>query len=118
MAPGPARPGGGRPLAGRGGSSALWRVTLPLIAPGLAAAFCLVFMSAATELTATLLLHPPASTRSPPSSGPYTAELPTARRRRTRSSMIGDLGRPAYLLSRRIEHALPRMEAGDVSRCR
>jgi iron(III) transport system permease protein len=34
------------------------RVTLPLIAPGLAAAFCLVFLSAATELTATLLLIP------------------------------------------------------------
>jgi iron(III) transport system permease protein len=36
----------------------LWRVTLPLIAPGLAAAFCLVFLSAATELTATLILVP------------------------------------------------------------
>ena len=31
----------------------LWRVTLPLVAPGLAAAFCLVFLSAVTELTAT-----------------------------------------------------------------
>ena len=36
----------------------LWRVTLPLIAPGLAAAFCLVFLSAVTELTATLILVP------------------------------------------------------------
>jgi len=35
-----------------------WRVTLPLIAPGLAAAFCLVFLSAVTELTATLILVP------------------------------------------------------------
>ncbi len=34
------------------------RVTLPLVAPGLAAAFCLVFLSAVTELTATLLLVP------------------------------------------------------------
>jgi len=34
------------------------RVTLPLLAPGLAAAFCFVFLSAATELTATLLLVP------------------------------------------------------------
>jgi iron(III) transport system permease protein len=33
-------------------------VTLPLLAPGLAAAFCFVFLSAATELTATLLLVP------------------------------------------------------------
>ena len=33
-------------------------ITLPLLAPGLAAAFCFVFLSAATELTATLLLVP------------------------------------------------------------
>lgn len=37
---------------------ALVRVTLPLVAPGLAAGFCLVFLSAVTELTATLLLVP------------------------------------------------------------
>jgi iron(III) transport system permease protein len=36
----------------------LWRVTLPLIGPGLAAAFCLVFLEAVTELTATLILVP------------------------------------------------------------
>ena len=35
-----------------------WRVTRPLVAPGLAAAFCLVFLSAVTELTATLILVP------------------------------------------------------------
>jgi iron(III) transport system permease protein len=34
------------------------RVTFPLVAPGIAAAFCLVFLAAVTELTATLLLHP------------------------------------------------------------
>jgi iron(III) transport system permease protein len=36
----------------------LARVTLRLTGPGLAAAFCLVFLSAVTELTATLLLIP------------------------------------------------------------
>lgn len=36
----------------------LFRVTLPLIGPGLAAAFSLVFLSAVTELTATLLMIP------------------------------------------------------------
>ena len=36
----------------------LWRVTLRLSGPGLAAAFCLVFLSVVTELTATLLLVP------------------------------------------------------------
>jgi iron(III) transport system permease protein len=38
--------------------SVLCRVTFPLVAPGLAAAFCLVFLSAVTELTATLILVP------------------------------------------------------------
>jgi len=36
----------------------LTRITLPLVAPGLAAGFCLVFLSAVTELTATLILVP------------------------------------------------------------
>ena len=39
-------------------AAVLRRVTLPLIAPGLAAAFCLVFLAGVTELTATLLLKP------------------------------------------------------------
>ncbi len=43
---------GCRPLA------VLWRVTVPIISPGLAAAATLVFLSTATELTATLLLAP------------------------------------------------------------
>lgn len=38
--------------------AAFGRVTLPLIAPGVAAGFCLVFLSAVTELTATLVLAP------------------------------------------------------------
>jgi iron(III) transport system permease protein len=39
-------------------STVFWRVTLPLIGPGLVAAFCLVFLESATELTATLVLIP------------------------------------------------------------
>jgi iron(III) transport system permease protein len=35
-----------------------WKVTGPLLGPGLVAAFCLVFISVVTELTATLLLVP------------------------------------------------------------
>jgi iron(III) transport system permease protein len=38
--------------------SVFCRVTVPLIGPGLAAAFCLVFLETATELTATLILIP------------------------------------------------------------
>jgi iron(III) transport system permease protein len=47
----------GRSL-GRGSFAVFMRVTLPLLAPGLFAGFCLVFLFAVTELTATLLLAP------------------------------------------------------------
>jgi iron(III) transport system permease protein len=43
---------------GRSRVYALTHVTLPLVGPGLAAGFCLVFLSAVTELTATLILVP------------------------------------------------------------
>ena len=43
---------GQRPIA------VMWRVVLPLVAPGLAAAFCLVFLSTVTELTLTLVMVP------------------------------------------------------------
>jgi iron(III) transport system permease protein len=43
---------------GQSRPAVLWRVTRPLVGPGLVAAFCLVFLSAVTELTATLLLVP------------------------------------------------------------
>ena len=43
---------------GRRRDEVFLKVTLPLIGPGLAAAFCLVFLACATELTATLILVP------------------------------------------------------------
>jgi iron(III) transport system permease protein len=43
---------------GRGRITVFFRVTLPLLAPGLLAGFCLVFLTAVTELTATLVLAP------------------------------------------------------------
>lgn len=43
---------------GRGPVSVFFRVTLPLLGPGVLAGFCLVFLMAATELTATLVLAP------------------------------------------------------------
>jgi iron(III) transport system permease protein len=43
---------------GRGSVAVFFRVTLPLLAPGLLAGFCLVFLTAVTELTATLVLAP------------------------------------------------------------
>ncbi len=53
----PAMEEAGRSL-GLGWAGVAWRVTLPLAAPGLGAAAALVFVSVATELTATLLLSP------------------------------------------------------------
>ncbi len=47
----------GRSL-GRGPVAVFFRVTLPLLVPGLLAGFCLVFVIAVTELTATLILAP------------------------------------------------------------
>jgi iron(III) transport system permease protein len=47
----------GRSL-GLGPVRVFFRVTLPLLAPGLLAGFCLVFLTAVTELTATLVLAP------------------------------------------------------------
>lgn len=47
----------GRSL-GRGPTAVFFRVTLPLLIPGLVAGFCLVFLTAVTELTATLVLDP------------------------------------------------------------
>lgn len=43
---------------GRHPAAVFTRVTLPLITPGLVAGFCLVFLTAITELTATLVLAP------------------------------------------------------------
>lgn len=43
---------------GVGGLRTAWRVTLPLIAPGVGAGAALVFLAIATELTATLMLSP------------------------------------------------------------
>jgi iron(III) transport system permease protein len=80
----------------------LLRVTLPLVAPGLAAAFCLVFLSAVTELTATLVLIPTgvhtlatefwAFTAG--GSGSYGAAAPYA------AMLIAIAAVPSYLLSR------------------
>jgi iron(III) transport system permease protein len=50
-------PSVGRSL-GRSAPFVFARVTLPLVAPGIIAGFCLVFLTSTTELTATLVLAP------------------------------------------------------------
>jgi len=67
-----ARSLGARPVA------VLARVTLPLIAPGLGAAAAMVTLTASTELTATLLLHPTGTNTLPRCSGHTPPDSPTA----------------------------------------
>ncbi len=91
----------GRSLGRR--PSTVWRrVTLPLIAPGLGAAFALVFISSATELTATLLLHPTGVNTLATQFWAYTSELSYGAAAPYAALMVAISAIPAYLLSRRM----------------
>jgi iron(III) transport system permease protein len=80
---------------------AVWlRVTLPLIAPGLGAAFALVFISAATELTATLLLHPTGVNTLATQFWVYTTDFAYGAAAPYAALMVAISAVPAYLLSR------------------
>ncbi len=90
--------------------SEVWRrVTLPLIAPGLGAAFALVFISSATELTATLLLRPTGVNTLATQFWAYTSELSYGAAAPYAATMVAISAVPAYLLSRRMA-TLARME--------
>jgi iron(III) transport system permease protein len=94
------------------GPAQVWRrVTLPLIAPGLAAAFALVFISSATELTATLLLRPTGVNTLATQFWAYTSELSYGAAAPYAALMVAISAVPAYLLSRRMA-VLARMERG------
>jgi iron(III) transport system permease protein len=83
-------------------TSAWLRVTLPLIAPGVAAAFALVFISAATELTATLVLHPTGVNTLATQFWAYTSELSYGAAAPYALLMVAISAVPAYLLTRRM----------------
>jgi iron(III) transport system permease protein len=84
--------------------AAVWlRVTLPLIAPGLGAAFALVFISSATELTATLLLHPTGVSTLATQFWAYTSEFSYGAAAPYALAMVAISAVPAYLLSRRMD---------------
>ncbi|MGD0453720.1 MAG: hypothetical protein ABSB69_08975, partial [Solirubrobacteraceae bacterium] len=83
--------------------AAVWRrVTLPLIAPGLGAAFALVFISSATELTATLLLRPTGVNTLATQIWAYTSEFSYGAAAPYAALMVAISAIPAYLLSRRM----------------
>jgi iron(III) transport system permease protein len=91
----------GRSL-GCGPVRAWLRVTLPLIAPGLRAAFALVFISSATELTATLLLHPTGVNTLATQFWTYTTNFSYGAAAPYAVMMVAIAAVPAYLLSRRM----------------
>jgi iron(III) transport system permease protein len=91
----------------------LLRVTLPLIAPGLGAAFCLVFLSAVTELTATLILIPTGVQTLATQFWAYQQNLSYGQAAPFALVMIAIAAGPAYLLGRFFDR-LP-VHAGPAS---
>ena len=79
---------------------ALWRVTLRLVAPGLAAAFCLVFLSAVTELTTTLILIPTGAQTLATQFWAYTQDLSYSAAAPYATLMVLIAVIPSYLLGR------------------
>ena len=87
------------------------RVTLPLIAPGLGAAFALVFISSSTELTATLLLRPTGVDTLATQFWTYTSNFAYGAAAPYAGLMVLISAVPALLLSRRMRTvAHPRSE--------
>jgi iron(III) transport system permease protein len=78
----------------------VWRVTFRLVAPGLAAAFCLVFLSAVTELTSTLILVPTDAQTLATQFWAYTQNLSYAAAAPYATLMVVIAVIPSYLLGR------------------
>ncbi len=85
---------------GLGRARVFARVTLPLVAPGLAAAFCLVFLSVVTELTATLILIPTGAQTLATQFWAYQQNLAYGQAAPFALAMIAVAAVPAYLLGR------------------
>ena len=81
----------------------LRRVALPLLAPGLAAAGALVFLTSVTELTATLLLRPTGTETLATQFWIYTDGLAYGAAAPYAAVMVGISAIPTYLLVRRLD---------------
>ena len=97
---------------GLGRIAVLWRVTRPLVTPGLAAAFCLVFLSAVTELTATLILIPTGVQTLATQFWNYQQNLAYGQAAPFALLMIAITMVPSYVLARFFDR-LPRKAAGQ-----
>jgi iron(III) transport system permease protein len=92
----------------------LRRVTVPLVGPGLAAAFCLVFLSAVTELTATLILVPTGVQTLATQFWNYQQNLAYGQAAPFALAMIAIAAIPSYLLGRFFDR-LPSRRANTPS---
>jgi iron(III) transport system permease protein len=89
----------GRAL-GHGPVSVFMRITLPLVVPGLLAAFFLVFLTAVTELTATLVLVPTGVQTLATQFWAYSTDLGYGAAAPFAATMLGVAVVPTYLLGR------------------
>ena len=87
------------------------RVTLPLLAPGLATGFCLVFLAAVTELTATLFLVPAGVQTLATQFWAYEQNLAYGQAAPYALVMIAIVAVPAFVLARYFQR-LPARAAG------
>jgi iron(III) transport system permease protein len=85
---------------GRRPPAVLVKVTLPLVLPGLLAAFFLVFLTAVTELTATLVLVPTGVQTLATQFWAYTNEFSYGAAAPFAAAMLGVAVVPTYLLGR------------------
>ena len=98
-----------------------WRVVLPLVGPGLAAAFCLVFLSVVTELTLTLVMIPTGVQTLSTQFWAYTTNLSYAAAAPYAGLMILIAAVPSYILGRwfdrlpsRARHGVSGLEVEDL----
>jgi len=99
---------------GVGRLRALLRVTLPLVAPGIGAAFCLVFLSTVTELTATLILIPTNTATLATQFWAYQQNLSYGQAAPFALVIIAIAAVPSYVLGRFFDR-LPRKGVSQVS---
>ena len=94
-----------------------WRkVTLPLVAPGIGAAFSLVFLSAVTELTATLLLRPTGVETLATQFWVYETNLSYGAAAPYAALIVGIAAVPTFVLSRWFDRrATTRENDGDLA---
>jgi iron(III) transport system permease protein len=90
------------------------RITLPLLAPGLGAAFCLVFLSAVTELTATLILIPTGAETLATQFWAYQQNLSYGQAAPFALAIIAIAAVPSYVLARFFDRLPARQHAGPT----